>query len=81
MNVLPAGVNAKDFTRQIKLLKIGEFCFLGRWPRPEVVDATAALVDAGLLKCWETGSDKEQYTCLNFRRTEKGDEALRQLQK
>lgn len=78
-SLLPAGTNATDLAKQIELLRVGEFHF-DRMPREETWRAAHALVGAGLLKSWESGSHAAQYTALNFRITDLGRAALESIE-
>lgn len=79
--VVPATVNSPDYHKQVELLRAAAdtgFHF-DHFPRVETWRASKALVDAGLLDCWESGSDEAQYTAMNFRITDLGREALRSV--
>jgi aryl-alcohol dehydrogenase-like predicted oxidoreductase len=79
LETLPNGLNQEDLSLQIDMLLAGVFHF-DRTPRQETWKAAAALVRAGLVETWETGSDEMQYTCTNFRITDLGRKALKSVQ-
>lgn len=72
------GLNVDDFELQVDMLKAGEFHF-DRVPRAATSRAADALVKAGLVTTWESGSDEAQYTAINFRITELGRQALKSV--
>jgi hypothetical protein len=77
--ILPAGFNQEDLALQIEMLKAGTFHF-DHMPKRETWRAAKALVEAGLVDCWETGSDKAQYTAMNFLITAEGRAALKSVE-
>src|SRR4051812_16973159 len=76
--LLPVGINKEDLELQVEVLQAGEFHF-DHMPRSETWRAAKALVDAGLVNYWESGSDEAQYTAMNFRITDEGRAALRSV--
>lgn len=69
-----------DLAEQVRLLRAGLFHIDG-WcrPRPETMRAIRSLLDAQLLRSWESGGDTAQYTVVNFEITDLGREALRSV--
>lgn len=60
---------------QIRMLREGRLHVDG-WCKPGSLEALADLGNRGLMRVWESGSDEQQYTCINGEITEAGRSAL-----
>ena len=63
---------------QIRMLTSGEF-HLDGWNSRKGLEAAARLHKCGYVTCFESGSDDSQYTCYNYKITEQGKTALKDV--